>query len=284
MKIQTINEDLELRNKKRRKNRKIIARWIFLVKFFLTTALIVTTTVLLALSPLFDIKKIQVRGVVHYTEESLAGISGIVIGLNGFKQVGSSPANIFMMRVGSAEKLIKKNCPYVKDVRAGFVLPGTVVIDVDERTPEAVLPYMGTGLLVDREGFALEVLGQGKQSGLPLLNGLEFEGGTPGEKPGFKDPDALQAAFVLLDAIQDVDRNGTDKLFPRIDSVEAGDPEAMAFSVDGRIKVKLGDLQELNYKLSTTRTILNGNIKKDDKGILDFTMGENPVFKPESGG
>lgn len=284
MKVRTINEDLELRNKRRARNRRAIARLVFLVKFFLTTALIITTAVMLALSPLFDIEKIQVRGAVHYTEESLISISGVVMGLNGFKQVGSSPGNMLSLRVGSAEKLIKKSCPYVKDVKVKYLLRRTVVIDVDERTPEAVLPYMGTGLIVDREGFALEVLAQGEQPGLPLIEGLEFEGGTPGEKPGFKDADAFRTAFALLDGIRDVDKTEGDKLFSRVDSVNVGDPEAVVFSVDGRVRVKLSDLRDLNYKLSTARTILNRNIKKDDKGILDFTMGENPVFKPESGG
>lgn len=284
MKVRTINEDLERRSKKRKKNQKTIRRFVFWLKFILTTGLLVTTLVLLALSPLFAVYRIEVKGAVHYSEESLISLSGAVKGENGFRQVGSSPGNILMLRVGSAEQAIRQGCPYIKTVKVRYVLPGTIVIDTLERTAAAAVPFMGTSLLVDKEGFVLETLSPDSIPETPYINGLKFESYELGKKPEYTNPEAVQAAFRLLDELQALDRNRPEKLYDSVDSVDVGDLSAISFSLQSRLKVKLGDMQDLNYKLSSTKTIFEKNIKKEDKGILDFTSGENPVFKPESGG
>lgn len=284
MKVRTINEDLELRNKKRKKNQKKIKRFVFLVKFILTTGLIIATAVLLALSPLFEIAGIEVKGAVHYTDESLIGISGVVKDINGFKLAGSSLGNMLTLRVGSAEKLITQECPYIKTVKVRFVLPNSIVISVSERTPAAIIDYNGTSLLLDNEGYVLEALNVGDSKKLPLIIGLKFSGYELGKKPEYENIDALKTAFRVFAEIQAFDRNKTDKLFPKVDSVDAGNTDAVVLSLESRVRVNLGDLQDLNYRLSSTKTIFEKNIKKEDKGILDFTSGENPVFTPESGG
>ena len=284
MKARTINEDLELRNKKRKKNQRAKKRFVFWLEFTLTTGLLVTTLVLLALSPLFAVNRVEVIGAVHYSEESLISLSRIVKGENGFRQVGSSPGNMFMLRVGSAEQAIILGCPYVKTVKVKYVLAGTIVIDVLERTAAAAVPFMGTSLLVDREGFVLETLSTDSLQKLPYINGLKFESFELGKKPEYANSEALQTAFRVLDEIKVLDRDGSDKLYDSVYSVDVSDLSAVSFSLENRIKVNLGDMQDLNYKLSSAKTIFEKNIKREDKGILDFTSGENPVFTPESGG
>ena len=284
MKARTINEDLELLNKKRKKNQRAKKRFVFWLKLILTTGLLVTTLVLLALSPLFAVNRVEVRGAVHYSEESIISLSGAIKGENGFRQVGSSPGNIFMLRVGSAEQAIRLGCPYVKTVKVRYVLPGTIVIDVLERTAAAAVPFMGTSLLLDRDGYVLETLSTDSLQKLPSIKGLKFESFELGKKPEYVNPEAIQAAFRVLDEIKALDRNGSDKLYDAVDSVNVSDLSAVSFSLEYRLRVNLGDMQDLNYKLSSTKTIFEKNIKKEDKGILDFTSGENPVFTPESGG
>lgn len=284
MKVQMINEDLELRNKKRKKNQRALKRIVFWLKFVLTTGLLVATFVLLALSPLFSVNKIEVRGAVHYSEESLISLSGAIKGVNGFRQVGSSPGNILMLRIGSAEKVIRQNCPYIKAVKVRYILPGTIMIDALERTAAAAVPFMGTSLLVDRDGFVLETLPPDTVQKLPAIKGLKFENYELGKKPEYLNPDAMQTAFRVLDEIKVLDGNESEKLHDAVDSVNVSDLSAVSFSLESRLRVNLGDMQDLNYKLSTTKAIFEKNIKKEDKGILDFTSGENPVFTPESGG
>jgi cell division protein FtsQ len=284
MKVRTANEDLELRNKKLKKNRKKIKRFVFLMKFILTVSLLVTTVVLFALSPLFAVKKIEVRGAAHYTAESLISLSGVIEGENGFKQVGSSLGSILTLRIGSAEQAISRGCPYVKAVNVKYVLPGSVIIDVVERTAAAAVPYTGTSLLVDREGFVLEEQPPDAVQKLPYIKGLKFGSYEPGKKPEYENYEALQVAFRVLDEIRGLDKNEAYALYDRVDSIDVSDPDAVVFSLESRLRVKLGDMQDLNYKLSSAKTIFERNIKKTDKGILDFTSGENPVFTPESGG
>lgn len=284
MRVQTINEDLELRKKKRRKNQRAIKRFVFLLKFILTTGLLVATIILLALSPLFSINRIEVRGAVHYTEENLISLSGVIKGENGFRQVGSSPGSILTLRAGNAEKAIRKGCPYIKTVKVRYILPGSMVIDVEERNAAATVPFMGTSLLIDRDGLVLETISPDAGQKLPSIKGLRFKSYELGKKLEYENPEALEAAFNVLDEIQSVDKSEGGKLYDKVDSVDVSDLNAMVLSLESRIRVNLGDIQDLNYKLSSTKTIFEKNIKKADKGILDFTSGENPVFTPESGG
>ncbi len=284
MRARTINEDFEHRNKKRKINQKRLKHVLFWLKFMLTTGLLIATLVLLALSPLFAVNRIEVRGAVHYTDESLISLSGVVTGQNGFRQVGSSPGNIFRLRIGSAEEAIRQECPYIKTVEVKYVIPGSVVIDAAERTAAAVVPFNGTGLLVDRDGFVLEEQAPGTVRELPVINGLKFGSYELGKKPVYEKSEALQAAFRVMDEIQALDRDEADKLYDKVDSVDVGDLNAVSFMLESRVKVNLGDMQDLNYKLSSAKTIFAKNIKKVEKGILDFASGENPVFTPESGG
>jgi len=48
--------------------------------------------------------------------------------------------------------------------------------------------------------------------------------------------------------------------------------------------VNIGETDDLNYKINTVQTIFTKNIKKDQRGKLDFYNNGNPVFTPENGG
>jgi len=41
-------------------------------------------------------------------------------------------------------------------------------------------------------------------------------------------------------------------------------------------------LENLNYRISVLKHVLLKNLKKEDKGLLDFTVGQNPVFMPDA--
>lgn len=253
------------------------------LKFILTLALIMIIVAYIALSPLFDIKSIVVSGAVHYTGEDITAVSGIFGGENGFKLIGSSLADIFTLRIGGAEKQLKERCPYIKTARVSFVPPSKVDIDIQERTAYAVIMSNGTSIVLDREGYILEMQ-TAAGNHLPVLKGLQFKGSEPGSKLTFQNPEAFDDVLKVLDVIQESDAKDDFKLYNCVDAVDVGDLSNFKVSLDSRVVVNLGDLQDLNYKINETKTIYAENLKKDAKGILDFTMGEYPVFRPESEG
>ena len=65
---------------------------------------------------------------------------------------------------------------WVKDARVSRQLPGTIVVDVVERTPHAVLRKPGMLELVDETGHDLEPVSQAKAKGLLLISGPGAQG------------------------------------------------------------------------------------------------------------
>lgn len=80
---------------------------------------------------------------------------------------------------------------WVKDARVSRQLPGTIVVDVVERTPHAVLRKPGMLELIDETGHDLEPVSQAKTKGLLLISG-------PGAQAEVQELDALLDAAPAL--------------------------------------------------------------------------------------
>jgi len=251
------------------------------LKFLLIFALTVAILVLTALSPLFNISSIEVIGNGHYEERDIVEASGIVAGSNGFKTIGNSFINFFTLRYGNAEERILKLLPYIKDVEARFIIPSTVRINVSERKPMAAVPYLGTNLIIDDEGYVLDTV-VNSDSGLPAVKGLKFEDFELGQALKVDNRKSLDQVIKLMKAIYDSDMNDKFKLGEIIDSIDASAEDKICVFIDSRIVANLGSLENLNYRISVLKHVLLKNLKKEDKGLLDFTVGQNPVFMPDA--
>jgi len=269
---------------KKRKKKQTFRPIYFWLKFVIILAILLTSIVFMALSPFFNINAIEVNGTKRYSSDALADLSGIISGKNGFKQIGSSPASILMFRFGNAEKILRKECPYIKEVKVRYIIPSKAVIDIVERTVFAVVPCLGTSLLVDNDGYVLESVSGDEKQNVLVIKGLKISGYKIGGKLADENSESFRCAKKVIDAVHEMDKKERKKLFEKIDSVDVSNLQKVYVVIESRVVVNLGNLQDLNYRISTMKTIFEKNIKKNEKGMLDFTSGENPVFTPESGG
>jgi cell division protein FtsQ len=269
---------------KKHKSKKKGKRSFLWLKSLLVSLLLLTTMVYGALSPFFNIKSVTVKGAaVHYDNQTLISASGINTGVNGFRLLFGNPGKFYFLRVGSAERMILESCPYVKSVKARFVLPSSVSIEVKEREAAAVLITDGTSLLVDNEEILLEVDPDLKKVDLPVIKVKKPEMLKPGKKLDLLE-NQLSMAFKVYDAIKQVDSQYQDKLLPSVDYVDVSDLYKIGFSLQSRVIVNLNGLDDLVYKLNAVKTVFTKNIKKDERGKLDFKSDGSPVFSPENGG
>lgn len=267
--------------KQKKKSRKRAGAFL---KFLIILVLIITAAAFIALSPLFNIKSIVVKGCSRYKSEDIAAMSGMAAGQNAFRYMAGSPSDILRLRFGKAEKAIQEKCPYIKNIKVRLASPTKISIGITERQPAAFVPYSGTGLVIDNEGDVLQVASGQEKNSLLTIKGLEFDNYQLGKPLPLKDQEPLKKAFDLAEAMEKADQNQQQKLFPKLGWIDVGELDKILILLDNRIKVNLGDisdLSDLNYKLDATRLIFSRNIKKEDKGVLDFTAGENPVYKPE---
>lgn len=283
MRTRQINEEFEANTYNRTKSKKKIKKKHFGLKFILVFILFSAVVVLLALSPLFTIRQITVSGGQHYKQDDVIAVSGIIAGNNGFKTIGSDLNSIFLLRYGNSEKSILKNLPYVKDVVVKYAVPDKVRIILTERKPICVVPYLGTNLLMDEEGYIIDTVNQGAGNyNLPLVKGLEFQRFELGQVLKVENSENLQAVIKTFGAITDSDKSDKVKILGLIKWIDVSDLKKICLFVDARITVNIGDMQDLSYRISFLKQIYSRNLKPNDKGLLDFTTGENPNFIPEN--
>ncbi len=249
-------------------------------------ALFSMTIVYAAISPFFSITGFRAGESLHYDESALISASGIRHGNNGFRMLFKEVGRFYFFRIGSAERSIVENCPYVKSAKVRYLIPSTVSIEVEERVAAAVIVMNGANLLIDREGYLLELIPEISDIKLPIVIGIELKSPKPGKKIEIPE-ETLSSALKVFDTIREVDKlnepNG-DKLIDSVDYVDVGDMYNISFSVQSRIIVNLGKMEDLHYKINAAKTIFSRNIKKTERGKLDFSTDTNPVFTPENGG
>lgn len=280
MKIQVIKDETQPKSTVPLKKKKKKSKRHPILKFIITTVIILVLFVVLAISPLFKISEIDVSGNKHNTSTDIIAASGITTGSNAFKTMGFNLKNIFTLSYGASEKRITDSYPYVKQASVRLVIPGKISIKIIERVPAFMVPYTGTTLIIDEDGFVTEAVDDISKVKLPVINGLSFDNYKPGQKLKLKNEEAFQECNELIKAIKDSDNLSSFKLYSILKSIDAADAGNIKFLLDSRIKVNFGDLQDLSYRITFLKEIYQKQIKKNEKGILDFTE-KNPRFTPD---
>lgn len=278
LKIRRIKAKREVLPEKQKRSKKRSGKKRTGLKYMLLTLLFLIAVVIFALSPVFNIKKIEVRGNSNIKSDDIISASNIIIGSNGFKVIGSSIGNIFSLRYGKAEESIKKSQPYVKRVSVRFSIPDKVIIDLTERKPMCYVPYMAKKLVMDDEGYILDENKAFK--GIFTLEGLKFERYEIGQVLEVEKKSSLEYIKKLMDSIKESDKNNNTKLAGMITSVNVGDINNISATLESRVTVNFNRLEKMDYRLAFLRKIYFNYLKKEDKGILEFTDDGKYSFKP----
>ena len=206
-------------------------------------------------SSVFEVKNITVRGLYALEEGTVRAAAGIGTG-----------KNIFQIDLKSAAQNLK-TLPQVKEVHLFRHLPSTVVIEVTERVPRALLAVEGGFVTVDDEGFCL---GEGRAGtvGLPVLTGVNVAGLPPDELPGSQ---------VLKQVLQVVCGLPPDVL-ENISEVHVNqDGQFVLYTLEG-IPCRFGAPSEVKEK----GILLKGLLAEVDKEsfyvkYIDLVCAEQPV-------
>jgi cell division protein FtsQ len=287
LKVQEINIDMRHKGKKPPIEKKKIKRKFRWLKFILILILSGSAIVYLALSPLFNITAIEVQGNQYYKKDDIAKITDITIGNNGFKTIGGDLSSIMTLRYRKSEKKIISSLPYLKDVVAKFVLPNKVVIYVNERKPLGLIQNLGTNLIIDEEKYVLDTIDNIQGSKLPLIKGVKIQHYEVGQELKSEDPENLDLAVKLTEAVNDADKDDKIVIAGLINYIDVSDGSKVYLLIDSRISVNFGNLlvtdsNQIDYKIRFLKQILTNSLNKEAKGFLDFSSGDNPKFLPEN--
>lgn len=276
----------EISGKYRRKTKKKRKRALKFVRNLLLTVLVIGTLVLLALSPVFNIKWIEVSGNKHYNVTEITEVSNIILGNNWFRMNGPDLKSILFFRSIETEDRIKESCPYVKKVVVRLGFPNGVLIKLTEREPVVVTPYDNSNLLLDQEGYILDLKEDLSGYNLPRVQGLTLDNCRLGQAVNGADKKKLDIFFMVLKEINNVDNDkiydSSKSIYNLLDYVDVSDLDNIGISLEGRVRVNLGNYKKIgSYRLSFLREVFFNKLDKTDKGYLDFTNGDRPNFIPD---
>ncbi len=113
-------------------------------------------------SPYFSVREIQVRGADNVSCDQVIAMAGLRRGMS-----------IWDIDLAAIEKKIGRH-PWVRRVLVRREFPRRVIIDVEERTPKAIVA-MRKLYYVDADGVVFKEVGPGENVGFPLLTGLRPE-------------------------------------------------------------------------------------------------------------
>ena len=253
-------------------------------KALLITLLAIATVFLVGVTPLFSISDISVSGNKYYSDSHIIEKSGLRAGQNGFSALLSK--NIIKMlslRCANAEQAVAAACPYVKSVQARYAPPRAISIEIEERGKSVIVPYFGSGLLIDGEGVVVDIVGNYRESELPVALGISIKRYEVGKTLSVEDESSVGSLLLIVNAIRQADRDGGGNLSWKVDSINVSDPRNLTLGINNGISVNLGDGTELYYRVSAAKEIMAHGVNEGEKGVIMFTNGARPVFIPDTG-
>jgi cell division protein FtsQ len=141
------------------------AMGLLLAVAVLSSLMIYSYSVLISV-PYFEIKEISVRGLKELTEKDVLASAEI------------KPAqNLLAINTDAVIRRVAAN-QWVKNVYIGRELPNKLVLEVQERSPLALVKQGSDFYLMDGEGFVFKKLGKSDQVDLPVLTGFNVQDKT----------------------------------------------------------------------------------------------------------
>ncbi len=232
------------------------------------------------LSPLFNMKTINVVGAKHYQEEeiveALSDINNKNFLISLFKHTPFSHLDyIFKGRIYNIEQKLLFDKPYIKTVTVSFSFPGTGEVVIQERIPIFYIQAGDEYLLVDTEGFVLEATSSVDKENFPVVQGIEVSDYRVGNSLAGKGTDPqLEMAIKLCNGMKQIKLS--DGL---VDIIDVSSVNRIWMFVKPSLSICLGNEDDMNVKLSALKEILLSGYGGDSNGIIDFTNGKNPIFK-----
>lgn len=251
---------LTKKQKKRRAKIKKILK--VLLRIIIIIGILVGTILFLFVSPVFNIKEIEIVGAEEISDSVYRAMSGIDI-----------DENIFSVNKSNIIASMKKE-PYVEKVEVKTIYPSKVRITITERKISYLAEKDGRYFYLDKNGYLL-------QTNLAPLDYLiikgcttDFSQMTEGERIDEKDISGFNDLIKIVDAIRN---NNIDT---KLKSIDVTDETNYILELPDEQKiVMLGDTKDLSSKMAW----INYFIKQygNQKGTI-YLNSDQVYFSPNT--
>lgn len=263
---------------KKSKDKSIIKKFKWLFICFFAILIIIA---FLVFCPYFNILSIEVMGNNYYSEDVIVYSSNIEYNTNGFKLISGDFNQLIALRYANIEKEIEK-LSYIEEAIVEYKPPSTIKINITERSKCAYIKYFGSILIIDKSGYIIDVVSEDEISSLIEIKGTIFNDYILGQVLTIENEYSLENAIKVIKTVEKSDSTSPNILYDHIDWIDVSEKDNIKISLDDRILVKLGDIRDISYRIEFLKQIFFKGISTKDRGVLDFTKGENPGFIPEN--
>ena len=167
---------------KRARKRRLVASFIFFIVFLLLVGVVLSLTVL------FPISKINISGSKIYTSEQIADVCGIDLG-----------DNLFTVSKKDTLNKLKEKLPFIETVEFERTLPDTLKITVTDAKKYACYEIDGKFYTVSKSGWVLEKTSKKAENVfLVTANGVKC---SVGESIKFEKEETKQQIERLVESL-----------------------------------------------------------------------------------
>lgn len=212
--------------------------------------LIVIAVCLFLLSPIFNLKNVNIIGNSVVSSEEILASSGLV-----------NDNSIFKINKASIIKKIKKN-PYIESANIKRKIPSTINIEVVERETRFMLEFANAYVYINSQGYMLEIAQEKVE--VPLITGFttELEEIVPGNRLCTEDLKRLQIVIEIMEVAK---ANEIANLVTKVDISDTSD-YIIEFASEGKI-AHLGDCATSKSNLNTKILYVKKLIEEYEKGV-----------------
>jgi len=240
--------------RKKKKIKKIIK--------FITLLLIIIGGIIFALvSPVFNIKEINVINCEQISQDTIISLSQLQIG-----------QNVFRYNREKVENEIKTN-PYINSVSIKRKFPNKIEITVEERQKNYNIEALNGYAYINNQGYILEISEQKIE--LPLIQGIstEIEQIVAGNRLKTDDLAKIEVVIQIMNICKSYEIDS------KISTINISDKTNYIIYMETEQKtIHLGDESNLSTKMLYVPVILAENQGK--KGDIYLNGDINDSFKP----
>lgn len=240
--------------RKKKKLKKIIK----LITLFL---LIIGGFVFALVSPIFNIKEIQVSNNNQIATETIISLSQLQL-----------EQNLFRFNKNKIEKEIKTN-PYIESVTIKRKIPSKIEISVKERNRNYNVEFLNGYAYINNQGYILEISDQ--KLDLPTIQGIstDAEQIVEGNRLNTEDLEKIETVIQIMNICKNYE------LDQKVSAIDITNKNNYIIYMNEEKKIiNLGDESNLSTKMLYVPTILKENEGKEGTIYVNGDINNN--FKP----
>ncbi len=185
--------------------------------------------------------------------------------------------SIFAIKLEDVKANVERS-PYYRVDGIKRLYPDKIQVSVHERRPRAVVLFMGAYLIMDEEGFVLEIRQDKGYAQCPMVSGLKIE--TYGVGQQVRSSDGLQVP-AMKEVLLALERQDVTRYVSQILMDNAVDIRMM--TTDG-YRVMLGDADQLDGKLGWLVKTLGALRSEGLYGGTVYVSAANASYLPLDAG